>query len=223
MVEKSVYHKFEKLVNAKTLHAMPTLLPGDVESGQAFMLRGDFEPMAKKKLRNFMEYASVYPEFTHVFIGDNGQADVKAAEYMVDAFGKEVVTAVYIHRVQPERFTYGYNTASLQHWKDSGIVFFDSFVGAAIHAAENGLIRMRGLRRVAKAAKDDFERISWKSIDLSEPKRRELNDDLTRANKVLKANNEAPVTLLPAVCEHPVGTEVFTRYGKGFGKALPVG
>lgn len=73
MVEKSVYHKFEKLVNAKTLHAMPTLLPGDVESGQAFMLRGDFEPMAQKKLRNFKEYSSIYPEFTHVFIGDNGK------------------------------------------------------------------------------------------------------------------------------------------------------
>lgn len=222
MVEKSVYHKFEKLVNAKTLHAMPTLLPGDVESGQAFMLRGDFEPMAKKKLRNFMEYASVYPEFTHVFIGDNGQADVKAAEYMVDAFGREVVTAVYIHRVQAERFTYGYRPSSGEEWRNKGIVFFDTFIGAALHAAQNGLIRMRGLRRVAIAAKDDFERISWKSIDAQEPKRLELNDDLAQANAVLKANNEAPVTLLPAVCEHPVGTEVYTRYGKGFGKLLKI-
>ena len=36
--------------------------------------------MAQKKFENFTEYYQLYPEFTHIFVGDNGQADVRAAE-----------------------------------------------------------------------------------------------------------------------------------------------
>jgi len=50
VAEKRVYAKFERLLKNRSLHAMPTLLPGDLESGQAYLLRGDFEPMAKKKV-----------------------------------------------------------------------------------------------------------------------------------------------------------------------------
>lgn len=70
------------MLDINNLHSMPCLLPGDVSSGQAFILRGDLNPMAAKKLNNFKEYQTLYPEFAHVFIGDNGQADVKAAEDM---------------------------------------------------------------------------------------------------------------------------------------------
>ena len=78
------------MLDFKNLHSMPSLLPGDVSSGQAFILRGDLQPMAEKKLQNFEEYRRLYPEFTHVFIGDNGQADVKAAEEMCSSFDSPV-------------------------------------------------------------------------------------------------------------------------------------
>ncbi len=37
------------------------------------MFAGDYRPMALKKLQNFKEYAALYPEYSFVFIGDNGQ------------------------------------------------------------------------------------------------------------------------------------------------------
>lgn len=49
--------------------------------------------------QNFAEYVSLYPEFKHVFVGDNGQGDVKAAEMMVDRYPGSL-EAVYMHRVR---------------------------------------------------------------------------------------------------------------------------
>ena len=34
MLEKRVYKKFNKMIQVNNLHTMPTLLPGDMESGQ---------------------------------------------------------------------------------------------------------------------------------------------------------------------------------------------
>jgi hypothetical protein len=33
------------------------------------MIRGDSEPLARKKYMNFKEYISIYPEFSCIFIG----------------------------------------------------------------------------------------------------------------------------------------------------------
>jgi hypothetical protein len=188
LTETSMYAKFRKFMKTQGLHCMPSLLPGDLESGQAFMMSGDFRPMAVKKMRNFSEYYSIYPEFSHVFIGDNGQADVKAAELMVDKFGRGVVERVFIHEVQPRQFTYGYEAGvSEDRWQRYGIVFCKTYVGAAIHAAvaaeqlhahswawaglppapprgggeqhRRPLILRQGLRRVAEAAREEFLRL----------------------------------------------------------------
>ena len=51
--------------------------------------------------QNFAEYVSLYPEFKHVFVGDNGQGDVKAAEMMVERYPGSL-EAVYMHRVRWE-------------------------------------------------------------------------------------------------------------------------
>ena len=48
---------------------MPSLLAGDMASGSAFLLSDDMEPLAQKKFENFQKFASIYPEFSHVFIG----------------------------------------------------------------------------------------------------------------------------------------------------------
>lgn len=53
--------------------------------------------------QNFAEYVSLYPEFQHVFLGDNGQGDVRAAEMMAERYpGK--LEAVYMHRVSRRGF-----------------------------------------------------------------------------------------------------------------------
>lgn len=44
-----------------------------------------------------------------------------------------LVDAVYIHKVQPIRKTYGAGDPTV--WRRLGIVFVDTFVDAALHAA----------------------------------------------------------------------------------------
>ena len=47
--------------------------------------------MAQKKVENFSEYYQLYPEFTHIFVGDNGQGDVRAAELIAEAYVRIVL------------------------------------------------------------------------------------------------------------------------------------
>jgi phosphatidate phosphatase APP1 len=58
------------------LHTQPVILAGTFSH---FFVNKD---MAAKKYQNFEMYASVYPEYRFVFIGDSGQGDV--------AFGKQI-------------------------------------------------------------------------------------------------------------------------------------
>ena len=106
--EMHSYHRFEKLCrDGGGMHSMPTLLSGDFNSGQAFMLQGNLEPMAKRKVKNFTEYYSLYPEFKHVFVCDNGQADVRAAELIKRQLGMEALEVVFVHKVLPLSQTFG--------------------------------------------------------------------------------------------------------------------
>ncbi|CAM9626117.1 unnamed protein product, partial [Phaeothamnion confervicola] len=105
--EAQSYAKFLKLQKERGLYTSPTLLAGSMDTGASFVLRGDMEPLARKKYQNFDEFRSLYPEFKHVFVGDNGQGDVRAAEMMVQHYPRSV-EAVYVHQVQPAHRTYGY-------------------------------------------------------------------------------------------------------------------
>mmetsp|Transcript_42569 Transcript_42569/g.68548 ORF Transcript_42569/g.68548 Transcript_42569/m.68548 type:complete len:1271 (+) Transcript_42569:434-4246(+) len=222
--EKGMFQKFAKFMKNNNLHSMPSLLPGDLESGQKFMMKGDFLPMAEKKFRNFAQYYSIYPEFVHVFIGDNGQADVKAAEFMIEKFGTDVVQRVYVHEVQPKRFTFGYEPGvSEQKWKEYGIIFCKTYVAAAVDAlaCERPLITIEGLRRITQASRDDFFAIkkTWKNPYEKDLRRMELNNDIALANVELDKAGLQSVPLIPGDCEYPIGTEVYTVFGRGFVKA----
>ena len=134
-MEESSHKRFEAYRRAKLLHATPTMLAGSLESGRSFMMGEDFGPMAAKKFSNFREYMELYPEYKFVFIGDNGQADVAAAELMANAF-KGRIEAVYIHQVKPIEETFGYEgPQTLAKWRRMGVHFFSTYVGAAVHAA----------------------------------------------------------------------------------------
>ena len=108
--ENFSYQKFKKLAMHRGLHAMPTMLTGDLGSGAEFMLNNDFEPLAAKKFQNFLEFQALYPEFSFVFVCDNGQGDVRAAEMMIAAC-PDKVEAVYVHLVVPLERTHGYRDA----------------------------------------------------------------------------------------------------------------
>jgi hypothetical protein len=214
VLEKVSYDKFRRLVQERGMHTVPTLLAGTLEAGGAFMWNNDMEPLAKQKFKNFMEYYRVYPEFNYIFIGDNGQGDVRTAEMMIEALPGRV-ERVYVHRVQAltkmacKLFTS--NQHSLHRF-----CFFTTYIDAALDAFRHKLIHAQGLRRVAAASVSDIAQIKhWLSPLQREMRLREINASLQKANGELTALSLQPVPPLyfPQVFE--VGTEVWTPFGAG--------
>lgn len=75
--ESVTFEKFKWLQLTRGMHTSPSLLAGNLDTGSKFMLEGVMEPIALKKYSNLCEYLALYPEFQCIFIGDNGQGDVR--------------------------------------------------------------------------------------------------------------------------------------------------
>jgi len=214
--EKHNFAKFQKMRSRGIMHATPSLLAGDVVSGGKFMLGNDMEPLAIKKFQNFQRYVSLYPEFQHVFICDNGQGDVRASEMMFDKYPNNL-EHVYVHIVQGLKKCHGYDPIRWERKKFKPC-FFRTYPDAAVHAATQKppLIRMTGMRRVCFDAVRDFfliEGKQWSSVQQKCNRRDELNQGLYRANQVLKLDGLQPVPLIPSDQLWKDGEKVHTPFG----------
>jgi hypothetical protein len=131
---------------------------GSLDTGSKFVVRGDSEPLALKKFENFKEYLTLYPEYTCIFIGDNGQGDVRCAEMVLeDQRFSENMHRVYIHQVQPKHLTYCSSPkTTIRHPR---VYYFSTYIDAAIDAHRNNLIRATGLRKIMLEAIHDFDLI----------------------------------------------------------------
>lgn len=171
---------------------------------------------AQKKFDNFRKYVAIYPEFKHVFICDNGQGDVRAAELMVEAFPKHI-EAIYVHVVQKISQSYKYRP---ENWANKEIrpFFFTTYPEAALDAAKRNFIRPSGLRRICIDSINDFYLIQtkdWPSEKHKLDRREELNQALWSCNKFLKANDVEEVSLLDAERLWKDGQKVNTPFGNG--------
>ena len=129
---------------------------GSLDTGGHYMVKGDTEPIALKKFQNFREYLTLYPEFSCIFVGDNGQGDVRTAEMVLnDPRYKNNLQRVYIHEIQPLYLTYAKNDLTKSRDSDH-ICYFNTYVDAAIDAHAHKLIRSSGLQLVMEAALRDF-------------------------------------------------------------------
>jgi hypothetical protein len=223
MSEKSNFAKFEKLRQVsgggrKGMHTVPSLLAGDIVSGSQFIATNDCEPLSKKKFDNFKRYVSIYPEYQHVFVCDNGQGDVRAGEMMFDSFPYEF-EALYVHIVQDVPKTFGY---APERWREKEFspCFFRTYPEAALHAATRDppLIRITGLQRVCHDAVKDFQDIppkQWTSLVQKADRRAELNQSIWRANQFLESHGVETVELVEAERLWQNGQKVRTPYGRG--------
>jgi len=220
--EKHNFSKFEKLRERQgsRLHTIPSLLAGDLTSGREFMMTNDFEPLARKKFQNFKQFVSIYPEYRHVFICDNGQGDVRAGELMYDQYPRHL-DCLFVHLVQDIQKSYGFDP---ERWRRKGLLkrtcFFKCYPDAALYAAtlKPPLIRISGLRRVCQDAVADFEMIvpsQWSSLSQKRDRRSELNQSLGRCNKLLESKGEETVALIESPRQWEDGERVRTTYGIG--------
>ena len=218
--EKHNFAKFEKLLarggaNGRSrMHTVPSLLAGDVASGREYIVTNDMEPLAQKKFENFKQYVSIYPEFQHVFVGDNGQGDVRAGELMFDAF-PEHLEALYVHVVQDRQKTCGYNPDA---WRKKGFrpCFFKTYPEAALDAALRKFIHVEGLLRICQDAINDFYMIQTKEWPTQRSKahqRAELNQGIWRANQFLVSLGKESVPLIEVERVWKDNEMVRTPYG----------
>lgn len=126
------------------------------------------EALAARKFGSFKEYFALYPEYTSVFIGDNGQGDVRCGEMMLtDKTCSGSIERLYFHQIQPLHLTYATNESTkTKQGKNSKIYYFRNYVDAAIDAHHHKLILSKGLLRIMQEAVDDFNYIPQSSWSL---------------------------------------------------------
>jgi hypothetical protein len=111
LTESEAYRKyFQPLVQRGELDTSPTMLLGSLDSGPKAMFKiirmkgmrwwnssvADirsaktvlYQTLGVKKLSRFREYAAIFPECCFIFVGDNGQGDVMAAEILSGSIRK---------------------------------------------------------------------------------------------------------------------------------------
>ena len=116
-----------------------------------------------------------------MYVGDTGELDQEAGETMLREY-PEVVKAVFLHvvsdildpppKVPPPKFING-----------RPLVFFKTYVGAAVDAVQLGFMDVDGLLSVIDAAKDKL-----KDVPQTSDKWRDINHDIARADIILRSN-----------------------------------
>jgi hypothetical protein len=186
VVEKSAFKRFKELIAGGRLHCAPTMLAGSLGTGGS-MFWGDYGPMSRQKFANFQEFQKLWPESSFVFIGDNGQGDVRVGEMMMEHF-LDCVDGIFIHLVQPLDQTPGYiKGVSEQKWDDLNIFFFRTYVGFAVEATKRNLINEEGMEMLYQAAREEFSTIDFTSDLLYQRALNDFNRDIAEANDLLHA------------------------------------
>lgn len=145
--------------------------------GRSSVLSGSFmhlltrSGMADKKIENIARYHLLYPEYRLVFIGDSGQGDVIVAQRLLAEFAG-VVDACLIHDIVQT------DAETRAEYADEDVIFFDTYVGAAVAAHAKGLITDAGLAGVVKATVAGFDQVDWKDEQQEQTSRELLEQDL---------------------------------------------
>lgn len=213
--ESASYKKFKMLQENYNLHTSPTLLAGAVETGTMFIAKNTMEPLAQTKCRKFKEYLLLYPEYDCVFIGDNGQGDVRTAEMLFEPLPKDLIPVsspskskdktdiaakelqehedlgkklerTYIHKVIPLEQTHALESAT-KSLNNKHICYFNTYIDAAIDAYQHKLISIQGLRNIMKESISDFESIHIELWTLNEKKDIQSTEKI-KAKKINKSS-----------------------------------
>jgi hypothetical protein len=152
-------------LSGRGIHGEFTVLSGDF-----FHLIGDAE-IAEKKHDNFVQYQQLFPEYGFVFTGDSGQGDAIFGEKIHAEFPQQV-RSIFIHDVV--------NTSQEQRedWRGKGVIFFDTYVGAAVEAWKSGLISKEGVQRVITAARSEIQAMAFADAQQKRDREADLERDV---------------------------------------------
>lgn len=170
-----------EVATLKTVHARGEG-PIAVITGDLLHFVGD-ENLAAGKLKNFDRYDAIYPEFLKVFEGDSGQGDVLVAVTMLREH-REQMAGASIHEL-PGHPT---DPALKREAEALGVFFYETRIGQAVHAYEQGLIAQEALARIQAAAFAEFDRVDFKGDEATRNARKaELERDSALVDRILAA------------------------------------
>lgn len=137
-----------------------------------------------RKWLNLERYRAFFPEMGFVMFGDSGQADPEFLTQALQRYPNQVKAAL-LHMVVP------LSLDRLKRCNDAGVMFFDTYVGAAVHLHEKGLLTAESVDRVAHAARANLAAIDFEDQDMRRSREEELARDLAAAQAVLAAADAA--------------------------------
>lgn len=106
--------------------------------------------IAEKKLQNLEKFLALFPEMDVTLLGDAGQADAAFFLGAMEQHGDRIRSA-FVHNVTPDKSHTG-DGGCKQAYKDAGIQFFGTYVGAAAAALHSGALPQAAAVRVGAAA-----------------------------------------------------------------------
>lgn len=194
--ERVSYQLFQHMLHEGQLHSLPTLIPGKMLTSfcavvKAFMrCPSAWRAAGEVKFLAMLEFSQLYPEYSLVFFGDNGQGDLLAAELALE-HEPPLISIAFINEVQPRSSSLTkFKDLSPEEmdakWDSLGVVWMNTPAQAAIHCARKRLISEGALARVCDAAVDDIEALAMRSPHFPRWSERfaELNDALVEARMV---------------------------------------
>lgn len=135
----------------------------------------------RKGLRKFSNFERLLQQdptgmiFQYVYVGDIGELDQEAGETMLREY-PEVVKAVFLHVVSDQEGA-SLTIPAPKFINGRPIVFFRTYVGAAVDAVQLGFMGLDGLRSVINAA---VEKLS--TVPETSDKWRDIRRDIARAD-----------------------------------------
>lgn len=231
--ESRTFLKFREM---EGLNARPTLLSGSIAAGTSFIMNDNIEALSQVKYQSYKEYISLYPEYKSIFIGDNGQGDVLAAEMIFNDKDltfisnhtntmDSTLSRAYMHIVKPISQTSVRDISYKNPWKvQSKIFYFYTYIDAAIDAYKHDLISIFGLRRIMSESIHDFYKIPENKFHHEaiqnhlkrEKQMRELNRSISIGNQILQSKHVEAVRLMPFKQYYSIGLPVsFGLFGYG--------
>ena len=208
------------LYKTEALHSFPTLLQGRFRTSllgkmlQYVNATFIHRRLADDRRHMCINYRRLYQEYDFIFMGDDGQGDLLAAQETVreEAQGVSQWRCALIHKVAakrrrprrplviPEEADADLGSAWESTWRSQGLIYHDTYIGAAVdlhvHAPE--LMPLEAVAVVTESAVEDFNTTRATSFDWTEKMwesaSAEIQRDVVRANELLRAAGKEEVT-----------------------------
>lgn len=148
------------------------------------------ESMADRKVLNIKHYRELFPEYRVMFVGDSGQGDPLVGERIRAAY--DDIAAVLIHDVVQSAAEHRERMAA------KGLVYFDSYAGAALAARDLGLMSERGLATVIDRSRTELRDVAWESGEQRDATTLIVARDIAAAEAKYRPTPDAPRPDAPA-------------------------